>query len=148
MRVSSRRSWNCIGKPLKNYRCHILDPHHNPLPVGFEGELCIAGSGLAHGYLHQEALSAEKFITCRLPYMAAEERLYQTGDIAKWDEQGNIIFVGRRDHQVKIRGVRIEMGEVESAVRSHPWLKAPAWWLAASPRAKFSPPSYNPLRLS
>ncbi|HFZ1920915.1 TPA: amino acid adenylation domain-containing protein [Serratia marcescens] len=128
--------WNCIGKPLKNYRCHILDPHHNPLPVGFEGELCIAGSGLAHGYLHQEALSAEKFITCRLPYMAAEERLYQTGDIAKWDEQGNIIFVGRRDHQVKIRGVRIEMGEVESAVRSHPLVESACVVARSQPSGK------------
>ncbi|WP_118988104.1 non-ribosomal peptide synthetase [Photorhabdus sp. CRCIA-P01] len=117
-------AWNCIGAPLKNYRCHILDAYHNPMPVGFEGELCIAGNGLARGYLHQPMLSAEKFVTMCLPYMPNEERFYKTGDIAKWDEQGNIIFIGRRDHQVKIRGVRIEIGEVESALRSHPQVES------------------------
>ncbi|RAX07478.1 non-ribosomal peptide synthetase [Photorhabdus bodei] len=117
-------AWNCIGAPLKNYRCHILDSYHNPMPVGFEGELCIAGNGLARGYLHQPTLSAEKFVTMCLPYMPNEERFYKTGDIAKWDEQGNIIFIGRRDHQIKIRGVRIEIGEVESALRNHPQVES------------------------
>ncbi|WP_273767535.1 AMP-binding enzyme, partial [Aeromonas hydrophila] len=68
--------------------------------------------------------------------MAAEERLYRTGDIAKWDEQGNIIFVGRRDHQVKIRGVRIEMGEVESAVRSHPLVESACVVARSQPSGK------------
>ncbi|CAI1083592.1 Linear gramicidin synthase subunit D [Serratia quinivorans] len=117
-------AWNCIGKPLKNYRCHILDTHNNLQPLGFEGELCIAGHGLARGYLNQPELTGEKFITLDLPTSQGKERIYKTGDIAKWDKQGNIIFVGRKDHQVKIRGVRIEIGEVETAIRTHPQVES------------------------
>ncbi|MCU1801013.1 amino acid adenylation domain-containing protein [Pectobacterium parvum] len=117
-------AWNCIGKPLKNYRCYILDAQHNFLPIGFEGELCIAGVGLAHGYLNEPALSDEKFVMLPLPGNPYPERIYKTGDIAKWDEQGNIVFIGRKDNQVKIRGVRIEIGEIEAAIRRHPQVES------------------------
>lgn len=112
-------SWNCIGNPLRNYRCYILDEHHNLLPIGFEGELCIAGAGLASGYLNQPLLTNDKFVAYKTSDGCRNERIYKTGDIAKWDSLGNIIFIGRRDNQVKIRGVRIETGEVEAAIRCH-----------------------------
>ncbi len=112
-------SWNCIGKPLHNYRCYILDKNNNLLPIGFEGELCIAGIGLASGYLNQPLLTNDKFVTFRMSGSYHDERIYKTGDVAKWDGLGNIIFIGRRDNQIKIRGIRIETGEVEAAIRNH-----------------------------
>ncbi|PJN48566.1 Tyrocidine synthase 3 [Paenibacillus sp. GM1FR] len=99
-----------IGRPLSNHRIFILDAHLQLVPPGVDGELCVAGVGLARGYLNQPELTAEKFV--EHPF-APGERLYRTGDLARWLSDGNIEYRGRIDHQVKIRGYRIEIGEIE-----------------------------------
>ena len=107
-----------IGKPLPNYRAYILNDRLDPLAVGVAGDLYLAGAGLAHGYIKQPALTAERFIAN--PFAGNGERLYKTGDRARWCSDGDIDFLGRADTQVKIRGHRIELGEIESALLLHP----------------------------
>jgi len=102
-----------IGKPIANTQIYILDMHQNPLPIGAVGELCISGDGVGRGYLNRPELTAEKFVPN--PFIEGK-RMYKTGDIAKWREDGNIEYVGRMDNQVKIRGLRIELGEIEEAM--------------------------------
>jgi len=106
-----------IGKPLSNIRIHILDDHNQLLPPGIPGELCIAGVGLARGYLNRPETTAEKFIDVELG--GKTERIYKTGDLAKWLPDGNIEYLGRIDNQVKIRGFRIELGEIEAVLSQH-----------------------------
>ncbi|MGZ9226551.1 MAG: non-ribosomal peptide synthetase, partial [Anaerolineales bacterium] len=111
-----------IGRPLLNVETFILSDHLQPVPVGVPGELYIGGAGLARGYLHQPALTSEKFILN--PFSeAAGARLYKTGDLARYLPDGNIEFLGRVDSQVKIRGFRIELGEIEFALQQHPAVK-------------------------
>ncbi len=99
-----------IGKPIDNIKLLILNEHFQIQPIGIAGELYIAGDGLAMGYLNKVELTHEKFIySTSLPY----KRLYKTGDLARWLDDGNIEFLGRIDNQVKIRGFRIELGEIE-----------------------------------
>ncbi|HEX3046094.1 MAG TPA: amino acid adenylation domain-containing protein [Bacillota bacterium] len=100
-----------IGKPICNTKVYIIDKHKKLQPLGVAGELCIAGVGLARGYLNNPELTDEKFITNPFDN---EGRLYQTGDLARWAADGNIEFLRRMDHQVKIRGNRIETGEIEN----------------------------------
>jgi non-ribosomal peptide synthase protein (TIGR01720 family) len=100
-----------IGRPVNNHRMYIVDQEHHLLPIGVAGELCIAGVGLARGYLNRPELTLEKFVNN--PF-AAGERMYKTGDLARWLPDGNIEYAGRIDDQVKIRGYRIELGEVEA----------------------------------
>ncbi|MEK4528987.1 amino acid adenylation domain-containing protein [Paenibacillus sp. FSL H8-0104] len=99
-----------IGRPLANHQIFILDAHLQLVPPGVDGELCVAGVGLARGYLNKPELTAEKFV--EHPF-APGERLYRTGDLARWLPDGNMEYLGRIDHQVKIRGFRIEVGEIE-----------------------------------
>jgi len=106
-----------IGKPLMNYKIYILDKHLNCLPIECPGELFISGIGLAIGYLNDSVITDQKFIPN--PFVAGE-RMYRTGDIAKWLPDGNIEFLGRLDHQVQIRGFRIELGEIEAVLTQHP----------------------------
>ncbi len=103
-----------IGKPIYNTQMHVVDKYMNLVPVGVQGELCIAGVNVGQGYLNNETLTNEKFIDN--PF--GEGKLYKTGDLAYWREDGNIIFCGRNDFQVKIHGQRIELGEIENAVSS------------------------------
>ena len=105
-----------IGRPIDNIRLYIMNPALRLLPVGVPGDLYIAGVGLAAGYLNNETLTAKKFI--EHPYRK-DERMYKTGDRAKLQEDGNIIFLGREDEQLKIRGYRIEPGEIESRLCEH-----------------------------
>ncbi|MCP5052330.1 MAG: amino acid adenylation domain-containing protein [bacterium] len=102
-----------IGSPISNTQIHILDPGGHPVPIGVTGELCIAGDGLARGYLNNPELTAEKFERKKFA-------LYHTGDLARWLPGGVIQFIGRRDRQVKIRGFRIELGEVRHRLLQHP----------------------------
>ncbi|WP_169713530.1 non-ribosomal peptide synthetase [Paludifilum halophilum] len=109
-----------IGKPIANTSIYILNDQLQPQPVGVPGELYISGIGLARGYLNQPVLTQEKFIPN--PFIPGE-RMYKTGDLVRWLPDGNIEFIGRMDHQVKVRGYRIEQGEIESVLLQHPLVK-------------------------
>lgn len=102
-----------IGKPIDNVQVLMLDEQEQLMPIGFVGELCVAGDGLARGYLGDEVLTAQKFV--EHPFDSTE-RIYKTGDLCRWLPDGNIEFVGRKDDQVKIRGYRIELGEIETVL--------------------------------
>ncbi|RYZ40511.1 MAG: amino acid adenylation domain-containing protein, partial [Myxococcaceae bacterium] len=111
-----------IGRPLDNVRVYILDGQQRLVPFGMQGELCLAGEGLARGYLGRPDLTAERFV----PHPFSTEpgaRLYRTGDKARWREDGTLDFMGRLDFQVKLRGYRIELGEIEATLRSHPGIR-------------------------
>ena len=107
-----------IGRPIGNIQIYILDSHLNPLPVGMPGELHIGGVGLARGYLNRAELTAEKFIPNPFSTQAGD-RLYKTGDLVCYLPDGSIQFLGRMDYQVKLRGLRIELKEIEVVLRQH-----------------------------
>jgi natural product biosynthesis luciferase-like monooxygenase protein len=118
-RVDSASGAPPIGRPISNTELYILDRHLQPLPVGVAGELFIGGAGVARGYLRRPELTAERFA----PHPFRHEstgRLYRTGDLARYRADGTVEFLGRIDHQVKIRGHRIELGEIEHALANHP----------------------------
>jgi amino acid adenylation domain-containing protein len=108
-----------IGKPINNTQVYILNSHLQPLPVGITGELYIAGDGLARGYLNRPDLTAQKFINN--PF--GDGQLYKTGDLARYLPDGNIEFIGRIDEQIKIRGFRVELGEIENNLLEHSNIK-------------------------
>jgi hypothetical protein len=108
-----------IGRPKPNYQAYVLDPHLNPVPAGVTGELHIGGPGVARGYLNQPELTRQRFIPD--PFRPGPgARLYKTGDLARRRPDGTLEFAGRIDNQVKIRGLRVELGEIETALAAHP----------------------------
>ncbi len=119
VRADSNRAQVLIGRPIHNTQTYLLDSRMQPVPVGTRGELYVSGDNLAGGYLHQPALTAEKFVAN--PFDAgSNSRLFRTGDLARYCADGNLEFLGRTDDQVKIRGYRVELGEVEAALSRHP----------------------------
>ena len=106
-----------IGTPAHNARIYLLDQNGRPVPTGVIGEMHISSDGVARGYRNRPNLTAERFLND--PFTPGR-RMYKTGDLARWDNNGQMVFLGRRDHQVKINGARIELGEIEAKLLAHP----------------------------
>ncbi|MFD3515843.1 amino acid adenylation domain-containing protein [Streptomyces sp. NPDC058657] len=106
-----------IGRPVTNMRTYVLDERREPVAVGVTGELYIAGAGLARGYLNSPELTAERFVPD--PFVPGE-RMYRSGDLVRWLTGGDLMYVGRGDHQIKLRGFRVELGEIEAALLDEP----------------------------
>jgi amino acid adenylation domain-containing protein len=114
-----------IGRPIANTQVYVLDQHLQPVPIGVPGDLYVGGAGLTRGYLNRPELTAE----CFIPHPFSHEpgaRLYKTGDVVRYRPDGNLEYMGRLDHQVKLRGIRIELGEIEAALAQHPAVRETA----------------------
>ncbi|WP_405727229.1 amino acid adenylation domain-containing protein [Streptomyces sp. NBC_00028] len=121
-----------VGVAIDNTDVHVLDPWLRPLPDGVPGELYVAGIGIARGYLGQPAQTAHRFVAC--PFGAPGERMYRTGDLVVRRPDGNLTYLGRTDQQVKIRGHRVELGEVEAVFAAHPAVRFVAAVAQADPQ--------------
>lgn len=133
-----------IGKPIYNTQMYVVDKYLKPLPIGVTGELCIAGMNVGQGYLNNPELTAEKFVNN--PF--GEGKLYRTGDLAWWREDGNIIFVGRKDSQIKLNGQRIETEEIEAVISSIPEVESVAVAVRNSNHRDFLVAFYSSKKIS
>jgi pristinamycin I synthase-3/4 len=124
--LSGRDRTPTIGTPLPGVRVFVLDSRLEPVPIGMIGELYLAGPGLARGYRNAPALTVQRFVAC--PYGEPGQRMYRTGDLVRWRPDGRLTFVDRADNQVKLRGFRVELGEIEAGLARHP---AVTWAAAA-----------------
>ncbi|GEM_PF-530845 len=115
-----------IGRPIANTRTYVLDRHMQPVPVGVAGELYIGGDGVAQGYLNQPAQTRKSFVADPFAPSTQEARLYRTGDLARYRADGNLEFLGRHDSQVKLRGQRVELDEIETVLSQHPQVREAA----------------------
>ena len=120
-----------LGRPVRNGIAHVLDRSLEPVPIGVPGELCMGGDGLARGYLRRPALTADRFVPDPLAPMPGE-RLYRSGDLARYRADGTLDFLGRLDRQVKLRGLRVEPGEIEARLGEHPDVQQAAVLVAGS----------------
>ena len=118
-RIRRNESQILIGKPVANTQLYVLDPQRELVPIGSVGELYIGGAGLAQGYLNRPDITKERFIDHAFS-ATRKERLYRTGDLVRHVQDGRLEFIGRVDQQIKIRGVRVELGEIEAVLREHP----------------------------
>ena len=116
--ASALENFSPIGRPYPNTTAYVLDSHKRPVPIGIPGELHIGGPGVARGYLNRDDLTSQKFIASPFSDDPAD-RLYKTGDVVRYRADGDIEFLGRSDNQIKIRGFRVELEEIERAIRSH-----------------------------
>ena len=111
-----------IGRPISNSQACVLQPGFNPTPIGIDGEICLLGDGLARGYLGRPDLTAQAFVPAPSRTVPGE-RMYRTGDMGRFRENGELEFLGRADHQIKMRGFRIETGEIEAVLRLFPGIR-------------------------
>ncbi|MCB0084161.1 MAG: amino acid adenylation domain-containing protein, partial [Caldilineaceae bacterium] len=109
-----------IGRPIRNVQLYVLDEEQHLAPIGVAGELCIGGAGVGAGYRNDAPLTEARFITNSFISSPTKERIYRTGDTVKYLPDGNLLFLGRMDNQVKVRGMRVEVGEIESTLGQHP----------------------------
>ena len=121
-RVELGREPVWVGRPIDNTQFYVVDEDLQPVPLGVPGELLIGGAGLAHGYLDRARLTAERFLPDAFD-RRPEARVYRTGDLVRFRGDGRLEFFGRIDHQIKIRGFRVELGEIEAVLRAHPRLR-------------------------
>ncbi|KAF9892096.1 hypothetical protein FE257_002502 [Aspergillus nanangensis] len=126
---TSRRTDMSLGRPVRNVKCYILNPNLKRVPLGVIGELHIGGLGISRGYMNRAELTKERFL--RNPYQTPRERelginglMYKTGDLARWLPTGDVEYLGRVDFQIKLRGIRIEPGEIESNMATYPGIRA------------------------
>ncbi|MFI1914793.1 amino acid adenylation domain-containing protein [Nocardia sp. NPDC020380] len=137
-----------LGTPVVGFSTYVLDDHLNPVPVGVAGELYLSGPGLARGYQRQTGLTAERFVAD--PFAAPGQRMYRTGDIVRWrarpDGTMALDHLGRTDHQVKVRGFRVELGEIDAALGEHPAVDFALTVGRKAPSGGIVPVSYVRLR--
>src|SRR5581483_7225330 len=115
-------AWVPMGRGIEGAELYVLDENQEPVPVGVAGEVNIGGRGVARGYHGDGRRSGERFVPDGLSGRRGA-RLYRSGDLAKWQEDGNLMYLGRMDNQVKVRGYRVELGEIEAVLRRHPYIK-------------------------
>ncbi|OUM57271.1 hypothetical protein PIROE2DRAFT_48831, partial [Piromyces sp. E2] len=122
---SNNENLKSIGKSLCNCKVYILDKYLKPVPIGVEGEIYIGGAGVGKGYLNRNELTHQKFMDSSSLNInnSHYQKIYSTGDLGKWNENGEIIYVGRRDFQVKINGQRIELSEIENTIKELGYIK-------------------------